>query len=320
MQLIKPPALAPGDSVALIAPASRPTQVGRFVLACNQLRALGFNPILAPNVGAVYGYLAGTDEQRLADFHWAWSHPAVRAVLCLRGGTGSARLLPDIDFALIRRNPKVFVGYSDITALHLAISRAAGLVTFHGPMFTMPPQNRYTPDSWLHALTTTAPLGALGDPDLPASGWVYPPYRAIIAPGEAVGPLVGGNITLIRQLMGSPWEIDTAGKIVVLEDVDEEPYAIDRMLTQLRQAGKLSAAAGFVIGACTNCESQGTYADGWGLEDVLRDQLAGLGKPVIYGLRFGHTDEQLTLPLGVQTRLIAYPDNVQLIIEEAATT
>lgn len=318
--MIKPEALSQGDTVALIAPASRPVQVGRFELACEQLRKLGFNPVLAPNIGAVYGYLAGTDEQRLEDFHWAWSQPEARAVLCLRGGMGSARLLPFIDFELVRRNPKIFVGYSDITALHLALGRAADLVTFHGPMFTVPPHTSYTLQSWLAALTTRGPMGAISDPELPPSGWVYPPYRAIISPGEAHGPLVGGNITLIRQLMGSPWEIDTTGKILLLEDIEEEPYAFDRMLTQLRQAGKLQAAAGVIVGACTRCESQGTYPEGWGLEEVIRDQLADLGTPVIYGLRFGHTDDICTLPLGVQTRLIAEPGNVQLVIEESATT
>lgn len=319
MPQIKPPPLKQGDAVALIAPASRPVQVGRFELACEQLRALGFEPVLGPSVGRVYGYLAGTDEERLEDLHWAWSNPDVRAVLCLRGGMGSARLLPNIDFDLIRQNPKVFVGYSDITALHLAIGRIANLVTFHGPMFTAPPKNSYTLQGWLRAVMTAGPLGDIPDPDLPASGWVYPPYRAVIAPGEAVGPLVGGNITLIRQLMGSPWEIETTGCILLLEEIDEEPYAIDRMLTQLRRAGKLDGAAGIIVGACTDCESKGTYPDGWSLEEVLRNQLGNLGKPVIYGMRFGHTDDQITLPLGVQARLSAYPGNVRLTIEESAT-
>ena len=312
---LKPRALKRGDTVALICPSSRPFNPGKIAQSQRWLESEGFRVIVGQHVLERYGNFAGTDDQRLEDFHAAWANPEVKAVICERGGSGASRLLPRIDYDLIRANPKLFIGYSDITALHLAIHQQTGLITLHGPVAMDARSTRYSYDNWIKALTSTEPLGAIPDPvsDSPFPP-VYPSYRMVIRAGKASGRLIGGNLTLIMETMGTPYEIDPAGKLLFLEDLSEQPHQYDAYFTQLRQAGKLHAAAGIIVGHCASSEPRGTFLSNFSLEELIEQHLGDLGIPVLYGVRLGHTPDQCTLPIGAQATL----DGDQLIIEEAA--
>jgi muramoyltetrapeptide carboxypeptidase len=319
LSLIKPPALRPGDTVGLITPASYVSDPDRLALAARTIDYFGLKMKLGKNVGKRSGYLAGSEEERLEDLHGMFSDDTVKAVFAIRGGYGSAHLLDRIDYALIRRNPKIFLGYSDITALHLAILKRAGLVTFHGPI-VLSPFTDYTQRWFRRALFEPKPLGTIGNP--PESNRLRPAHiLRTIRPGRAKGPLAGGNLTLISTTMGTPYEIETQGRILFLEDVDEQPYSVDRMLTQLRLAGKLDAAAGVVFGECDNCRPRDykpSFESTLSLGEVLDNILGTLKIPVLSGLTIGHTSDQLTLPLGVAATLDTAKG--ELVLEEAATT
>jgi muramoyltetrapeptide carboxypeptidase len=316
--LIHPKALRRGDTVGLITPSSFVADPDLLQLAERTIDFFGLKLKVGRHVRRKHGYLGGTVEERLEDLHAMFSDPGVDAVFAIRGGYGAAQLLDRIDYDLIRRNPKIFAGYSDITALHLAIHKMTGLVTFHGPV----PLSRFTAYTQQHyraALFGNKPLGLLPNP--PDSDPLRPDHRLrTVRPGKARGPLIGGNLTLISTTLGTPYEIDTRGKILFIEDIDEQPYSIDRMLTHLRLAGKLDQAAGIVVGECKDCKprdyqpsfSTGTFTFG----EVLDEILGKLKIPVLAGLTIGHTDDQLTLPLGVQASLDA--EKGELILEEAA--
>jgi len=313
--LIKPRVLRLGETAGLITPSTYVSDPGQLQLALRTMEYFGLRPRMGKNVGRRTGYLGGSVDERLDDLHAMFRDPDVRAVFAIRGGYGSEQLLDRIDYDLIRRNPKVFVGYSDITALHLAIQKRAGLVTFHGPV-ALAAFTGYTQTWFRQALFSTDPMGAITNP--PETNQLRPahPLRTIRA-GTARGPLIGGNLTLIATTMGTPFEIETRGRVLFLEDIDEQPYSIDRMLTQLRLAGKLEAAAGIVFGECADCrprEFQPSFESTLSLGEVLDDILGKLSVPVFSGLTIGHTDDQVTLPLGVMATLDA--TRQQLVIEE----
>ncbi|HEY1435811.1 MAG TPA: LD-carboxypeptidase, partial [Thermoanaerobaculia bacterium] len=313
----KPRVLKAGDTVGLIAPASYIFDLWEIEEVAPRLAALGLKVKLGANVRARRGYLAGTEEQRLSDLHAAFADPEVAGVFCLGGGYGTERLLDRIDYALIRRNPKVFVGYSDITALHLAFGKFSRLVTFHGPV-AMSALPGWTLEGFRKALFGTAPIGVVANP--PESDPLAPEFpRHTVSPGRARGPTVGGNLTLVSTTMGTPWEIETKGRILLLEDTGEAPYRIDRMLVQLALAGKLADAAGVVFGTCTDCApSNSSFAINLSMSELLDDLLGGLGKPVMTGLVFGHTREKATIPLGVEAELDATAKTFTIL--EPATT
>jgi muramoyltetrapeptide carboxypeptidase len=315
--MVRPRALAPGDTVGLITPSTYVSDPDALATAERTLRHFDLKPKWGANVRKKFGYLGGSIDERLEDLHAMFSDTAVRAIFALRGGYGSAQLLDRIDYNLIRANPKIFVGYSDITALHLAIHQKTGLVTFHGPV-VLSRFTDYTQGYFRKALFAPKPVGALVNP--PEANPLRPahPLRTVRA-GKATGPLIGGNLTLISTTMGTPYEIDTRGRILFLEDVDEEPYRIDRMLTQLRLAGKLDAAAGIIFGECLDCrpkDYQPSFNSTFTLGEILDNILGGLKIPVLAGLTIGHTDDQLTLPEGVRATLDA--DRGELSIDEAA--
>ena len=314
--LIRPRALHSGATVGLITPSTYVSDPDRLALAERTIRYFGLEPKFGKNVRKRSGYLGGSIEERLDDLHAMFADPGVDAVFAIRGGYGAMQLLDRIDYGLIRRNPKIFLGYSDITALHLAIQKRAGLVTFHGPV-VMSGFTEYTQKMFRRALFETTPLGRVSNP--PESNALRPSHTLrAVRPGKARGPLVGGNLTLVSMTMGTPFEIDTRGRILLLEDVDEQPYSIDRMLTQLRLAGKLDAAAGIVFGECNACrpaDYKPAFESTLSLGEVLDEILGKLRIPVLSGLTFGHTDDQLTLPLGVVAALDA--DKGELVIEEA---
>ena len=318
MNLIKPRALREGDTVGLITPATYVSDPDALATAERTLRYLGLNPKFGRNVRKRDGYLAGTVEHRLEDLHAMFADPEVKGVFPIRGGYGSPHLLDRIDYDLIRRNPKIFVGYSDITAMHLAIHKRTGLVTFHGPA-PLSGYTEYTIEHLRRALFVEKPLGTLTNP--PETNQLRPRHTLrTIRPGTAKGRLIGGNLSLIVATMGTPFEIDTRGAIFFIEDVGEQPYQIDRMLTNLRLAGKLQAAAGIVFGECSDCgprDYKPSFASTLSLGEVLDEILGRLNIPVLTGLTIGHTADQLTLPIGVMATLDA--DKGQLTIEEAAT-
>lgn len=311
-KLTQPKALKPGDTVSLITPSSYVSDPDEIAFAKRFCEFFGLKWKLGKNVGQRFGYLAGTAQQRADDLHAAFSDPGTQAVFAIRGGYGSAQMLDKLDYSLLRRNPKVFLGYSDITALHLALTQRAGLVTFHGPV-SLSHLTDWSQQYLRTALFETKPIGALTNP--PESN----PLRAghslrTVRGGTARGPLAGGNLTLLTTTLGTPYEIDTSSKILLMEDIGEDIYHIDRMFTQLKLAGKLKAAAGIVIGECKDCPPP-NVSSAYSLGEVIDYLLGDLGIPVYYGLSFGHTIDQVTIPLGVMASMDA--DRQTLTIEEA---
>jgi muramoyltetrapeptide carboxypeptidase len=315
---IKPRALKPGDTVGLITPATYVSDPDRIALAERTVRYFDLKLKMGRNVGKRTGYLGGTPEERVADLHDMFRDPDVKAVFCIRGGYGSTHLLDLIDYELIRRNPKIFLGYSDVTSLHLAIHKRTGLVTFHGPVVL----SRFTEFTQKHfraALFDPKPLGKLTNP--PDNDPLRPAHTLrIVRPGKARGRLIGGNLSLIAATMGTPYEIDTKDAILFIEDVGEQPYEMDRMLTQLRLAGKLQAASGVIFGECSECaprDFKPSFESTLSLGEVVDNIFGQLRIPVLSGMTVGHTTDQLTLPIGVMASLDA--DRGELTIEESAT-
>jgi muramoyltetrapeptide carboxypeptidase len=317
--LLKPRPLKPSATIGLITPATPTTDPDTLAKADRALKFFGFKVKVGKNVGRRAGYFGSAPEERLDDLHAMFRDRDVDAVFAMRGGYGAQHLLDRIDYDLLRRNPKILLGYSDITALHLAIQKHAGLVTFHGPNM-LSEFTDYTQQHFRRALFEAKPLGVLSNP--PETNLIRPhhPTRTIRS-GTATAPLIGGNLTLISTLMGTPYELDCRGKILLLEDVGEEPYRMDRMLTQLRLAGKFKDAVGIVVGECVDCgpkEFKPSLGSNFSLGEVLDAILKPLTVPVFYGLTFGHTDDQLTLPLGVVATMDA--DKGTLELKEAALT
>jgi muramoyltetrapeptide carboxypeptidase len=310
---VKPAALKPGDTVGMIMPASPLDDRARITAAQELLASMGLRWKMGAYVEERDGYLAGSVEHRLADLHAMFRDPEVKMVWCIRGGYGTPTLLAGLDLALIRRNPKLFCGYSDITALHLALQQKCGLMTLHGPNAASKfPE--YTLDFFRRAIFEAKPLGRLANPTTPSPGSTH--SVRVIRPGKARGRITGGNLSLIAATMGTPFEIETAGRILCIEDVGEEPYRIDRMLANLQLAGKLDQAAGVVLGECSDCEPKGPNS--LSLDEVFNRYFGRLKVPVISGLTFGHTTDQFTLPIGASALLET--EQQALVVEEAATS
>jgi muramoyltetrapeptide carboxypeptidase len=311
--MVKPKTLKAGDTIGLITPSSYVFDTWRIELAAARLEAsLGVKCKAGRFVKSRHGYMAGTETERLEDLHAMFADPGVAGVFCLEGGYGTERLLSGIDYELLRKNPKILLGYSDITGLHLAITKKAGLVTFHGPVATgsMPP---WSLASLKKALFSAEPIGELANPTEGDQNWPAFPLHTVSA-GKARGPIAGGNLTLVSTTMGTPFEIDARGKILFLEDTGEAPYRVDRMLTQLKLAGKLQEAAGIVWGTCTECTpANSSFEVNLSVSDLLDEILGDLGKPVLAGLVFGHTKEKATLPMGVEAELDAGARRVAIV-------
>ena len=315
--LIKPRRLKPGDTVGLVTPASPLLDFRDIARAEKILRSLGLNVLHGKNIRRRTGFLAGSDTERAEDLHWMFTEPEVCGIFALRGGYGSSRLLELLDWKLIGSNPKVLVGHSDLTAILTAIQSRTGMVTFWGPLAGYDLGRSPSPfkTRWLEAVTfkTSKMLKLPGS--VPGT---RRRLRALAGHGTAEGPLIGGNLSIIASLLGTPFEIDTRGKLLFLEDVDEEPYRIDRMLNQLSLAGKLRQAAGIIVGYFVNCESSGRMRHTFNLSHVLKDRLGDLGIPVVYGTPLGHEPEKITLPLGVKARLDTEKPSLTLL-EPAVT-
>jgi muramoyltetrapeptide carboxypeptidase len=308
LPLVKPPRLRPGDTVGLVNPATAAFETMPIEILVDSLEALGLKVVQGESYFDRRGYFAGTDRDRASDINGFFGDPNVKALVA-RGGWGSARLLPLLDYDAIRGNPKILLGYSDVTALLLGIHAKTGLVTFHGPH----PRMRFSADRIREVLFDgSAPL--LENPrEVSANQTVQTEHRIqTLTPGVARGPILGGNLTVLTALVGSGYLPDWRGCVLFLEDVDEAVYRIDRMLTQLRLAGVLEQIAGFVFGRCTECEPDSTYGS-LTLEEVLRDHIGSLGVPAYRGAMIGHIPEQFTIPMGVHAEIDAGAGTIRLL-------
>lgn len=269
---------------------------------------MGLVPQIGGNVRSRDGYLAGTDQQRASDLNAMFADKTVRAIFAVRGGWGGARLLPLLDWDLIRANPKLVIGYSDTTALHLAIAQRAGFPTLHAPNAA----SRWSRQSW-ESLWRIAFAGAT--PTLGGTEVETESGRAArtVTDGTARGRLVGGNLTVLSTLMGTPWLPDFDGAILFLEDINEAEYRIDRMLQQLQLAGVLERVGGVVFGQCTRCTSSEPDYGGFTLDQLLDHHLGSLGVPVFVGANFGHVTNQLSLPVGVDVELDAAARTIRML-------
>ena len=294
--MIKPKRLSPGDTIGVISPASPSENRSEVFRAKEYIEAMGYKVVIGKNVNKTRGITAASEEDRLDDIHEMFRRDDVDAVFVTQGGYGCAQLLRNLDFDLIKEHPKILTGFSDITALHLAINKVCDMVTFHAPgmaRFNDEELTEYTKESFFRNLSSPEPPGEIKKAS--PKKWLVR-----INGGTCEAPVIGGNLTLICASLGTPWEIDTKGKILFFEDVEAEPWVMDHMLSHLRNAGKLDDAAGFVIGECTDCvprKNDPGYFTDLSIEDVFEYYLKPLGKPVLYGLPMGHSDDLATLPL-----------------------
>jgi muramoyltetrapeptide carboxypeptidase len=317
LHLIKPERLRAGDVVGIVATSSPPVEPADIDRYADAVTKLGFKPKLAPNVRKRLGYLAGDDAARAGDLMGMFADDSVKAIACARGGYGSARLLPLLDFSFIRRHPKIFAGFSDITALHCALQIRSRLVTFHSPTL-----NSSISDGEPSQFSVQSLLKTVTQPSAPGSLCGSAQKNvSILKTGTATGPLVGGNLSVLSTLMGTPFQPRFKDAIFFFEDVNEPPYRFDARLTQLLNAGVLQQVAGVAVGTNKNCvdpDTAGSKEYQQSLDDVLRDRLLPLGVPVVSGLPFGHVRDNATLPMGLQATLDAV--NGDLIINESAVS
>jgi muramoyltetrapeptide carboxypeptidase len=324
---IKPPALRPGDTVGIVAPASA-IQKNLLEAGCAGLRRFGYKPFYLDSILEQDLYFAGSVKRRARELEEMFTRDDVRAIVCARGGYGSNYLLDDLNLQTLKAHPKIFVGYSDITSLLTYVSDAASLVTFHGPMVTKDFASETGVDSgsWLAALTghRDRQTGGTARPSLlptEAGGWEMlfsgPSNVRGLARGEAVGTLYGGCLSILTASLGTPYEIKTAGTILFLEDVATKPFQVDRMLMQLKLAGKLDDVRGIIFGEMSDCIQHADQS--YTLEEVIMRVLGDLNVPIAFGLPSGHVaGENITLPIGVNAKL-SVGDDVRLSILEAAT-
>lgn len=284
---MKPHLLKPGDTLGIVAPAS-PFDGDAFEQGTTLLHRMGFNTKIASDIFAHQGYLAGTDSQRIAQLHAMLVDDQVQGIICARGGFGTLRILSDLDFDLFRKNAKPFIGFSDITALHSVLQKKAGWVTFHGPMVTtLTRVDDASQQSFYDTLTGTGPDHF----DLTQA--------RCLNPGSARGTLMGGNLTTLCHLLGTPFACGFKDAILFLEDTGEAPYRIDRMLTQMKLAGAFDGIAALVLGSFEKC---GAIDE---IEALVQAHFSPMAIPIVTGAALGHGQRNLTLPLGISARLDA---------------
>lgn len=308
---IKPFQLKTNSTIGVLSPASRPADERLYRQGIAYLSQLGYRVVEADHVLDQRGYLAGSDAARAGDVNAMFRDPTIDAIICSRGGYGTARLLPYLDYAALRRHPKIFVGYSDITALNLAIWQQCRLVTFSGAMVAVEMGKGIAPFTEHHfwrMLTRPEPIGLLTNPE-------GSPIH-IYHPGKASGVLLGGCLSLINVLLGTPFCPDFRNAILFIEDIDEEPYRVDRYLAQLKLAGILDQVAGIVVGQFTDCGPRDPEKPTLSLNEIFDDYLSPLKVPIITNFAYGHDTIKHIMPIGVEAEL----DTEQggLIIKESA--
>ena len=299
MKIVKPAKLLSGDLIGLISPASPVADSQRIEKAVAYLEKMGYRAEVGKNVGNKVGYLAGTDEERLDDLHSMFKNKEVKAIICLRGGYGTPRIVDKIDFKLIAKNPKIFVGYSDITAIQMAIFKKTGLVTFAGPMAAVDLWNdvsRYSEELFWRIITSNKKLGKLAFPD-------GAEIKAVTK-GKMKGRILGGNLALIVAMMGSAYLPKFDESVLMLEDVGEVPYRLDRMFNQLRVAEVFKKVNGILLGQFTDCEAKDDDPT-LTVADVMKDYFGGLKTPVVENFPHGHVKEKATVPYGIEVKVNA---------------
>ena len=307
-QLVKPPALRPGDTIGIVEPASYVKEAD-LEAGCAALRAAGYKTFYLDSILDRDLYFAGRPGRRLRELEEMFEREEVRAILCARGGYGANYVLQDLDWKKIASHPKIFIGYSDVSCL-LTQLVDSGLVTFHGPMAAKDwvHADGVNLESWIAALTQTAPW------DIPVNDSV-----TTLAGGETEGRLYVGCLSILVASLGTAYEIKTDDTILFMEDIGAKPYQIDRMLMQLKLAGKLDKVRGLIFGEMIDC-MQAAYQD-YTLQEVIMRIVGELGMPVIYGVKSGHvSSNNITLPLGVRAKLIAEKGEVSLRILESAVS
>ena len=298
----KPQRLRPGMTVGLVTPASNVPEDQELHIAMDLVRSLGFIAKPSANLFSRTQYLAGTDKQRADDLNAMFADPEVDAIFCVRGGYGSGRLLRYLDYDMIAANPKVILGYSDITAILNAIYLRTGLITFHGPI-AGGNFSDYTYDQYNRVLVEPTSTTEIGNPPVFETRPGVVDWENRLTPivsGSAEGHLVGGNLSLVVTLLGTPFEPNFDGAILFLEDVSEPPYSVDRMLTHLWMTGKLERVAGIVLGKFTDDDYD---SNTFSMEQVMRDRFEPLGIPTLRGTMIGHIEDKTVVPIGIQARL-----------------
>ena len=310
--MVKPPRLKPGDTLGLIHPSSATFQKMDLEIAIDNLAALGFKVKAGAHALDRYGYLAGKDLDRAADINALFADPKVQGICAVRGGWGAARTLPYLDFATIAKNPKVLFGFSDITALHMAIPAKTGLVTFHAPT-GFSAWNELSANWFKRVVMDGEPVQYVNEPDF--KGRIAPVGNRTqtVRPGKAQGPIMGGNLTVLAHLVGTPYLPDFTGRILFLEDVHEGIYRIDRMLTHLKLAGLLSKIKGFIWGQCSECEPDSSGYGSLTIEEVLDDHIKPLAVPTYRGAMIGHIEKQFTVPEGIPAEMDADAGTFRLL-------
>lgn len=301
--MIYPEPLKKGDKIAFIAPSS-PVDEERIKPSINAIEALGLEVVVGKSCTSKNGFLAGEDTVRADDINMMFADKTIKGIFAMRGGYGSARILDLLDYKTIRQNPKVFTGYSDITALHVAFNQKCDLITFHAPMPASEFYegiDEYTMNFFKRSMFCNDSLGIMENPK-------EQEIKTLVK-GKAKGRIVGGNLTLLASSLGTKYEVDTKGKILFLEDVDEAPYRIDRMLLQLKQSGKFKDAAGIILGQWTRCEAE-NKENTLELEEIFKQLIGTENKPTIYNIACGHSTPTMTIPMGAFAKI----DNDKFII------
>ena len=300
MGIVKPKRLKQGDVIGIISPASSPDDLTKINHGVEYLEKIGYRVEIGKNVGSQEGYLAGSDLQRLSDLHEMFHNKNVKAIFSIRGGYGSGRLLDKIDYKLIRNNPKIFVGYSDITALQMAFFAKTGLVTFGGPMVAVDFHDEISPfteEVFWRTITSNKKIGRIQNP---RKEKFY-----LLNKGRGQGRLLGGNLSILTSLMGTEYLPKLKDSILLLEDVNEAPYRIDRMLNQLRLAKILKQVSGIILGHFVDCYETDPAKRSFTLNEVIIEYFQNSQLPVLYNVKHGHIKENITIPYGVKCVLNA---------------
>lgn len=308
MGIVKPKRLRPGETIGIISPASSPDDLIRINNGVQYLEKLGYRVEVGKNVGLQTGYLAGSDQERLNDLHNMFRNKNVKAIFTVRGGYGSGRLLDKIDYKLIKNNPKIFVGYSDINALQMAFLVKTGLVTFAGPMVAVDfheEVSNFTEEVFWRTITSEKKIGKLKNPK---NEKFY-----LLNKGKAQGRILGGNLSMLSSLMGTEYLPKLNGAILLLEDVNEAPYRIDRMLNQFRLAKVFKQISGIILGHFVDCCEADPNKRTFSLNEVIIDYFQNLKLPVLYNVKHGHIKDNITIPYGTKCVLNASRGYIEIM-------
>ncbi|MBT6031762.1 MAG: LD-carboxypeptidase [Kordiimonadaceae bacterium] len=303
--------LKKGDTIIIVAPSGVEYNKLRLKLSIESLEALGLKVKVADNVMGRHGYFPAEDEVRAADLNKAFADPEIKAIIALKGGWGAARILPYVDYGLIAKNPKILLGYSDVTSLLNAIHLKTGLMTFHGPI-AGGNWNRFSTDNVRDILFAGKAQHMINPQEKGEYLTVRKNRIQSIISGSAEGRLIGGNLSVLTGIQGTPYFPNIKGKILMLEEVGENIYRVDRMLSQLALGGHLNECAGIVFGGMTDVDSDGGFGD-FTLLDVLEQHCVRAGKPAFLGAMFGHIDDKRTMPVGCSVKMDADSGTITML-------